>query len=143
MGAPATSPQHELLWARVDNAPAVREWLANGGWRVVSPRDGSMGDRGGLTAHRGVLTDDEWRWLNREAVVADVERRLGFTVDELRRAYCQGRPSAAKLALRARVDGRLLELRRSGANLSLLARVTDVHEKTLSRALARARAASP
>jgi hypothetical protein len=107
------------------------------GWRVVSP---DYGDRCGMVAHRGVLAPGEY--VDRARLVAEVERRLGFTLAELCDVYRQGRKSRAQCELRARVDARLFELRRAGGNLSLLARVTGVHEHTFSRALARARAGS-
>lgn len=135
-----TSLQDERRRERTE--PAVREFLQAGGGYVVSARAGNWGDRCGLTAHRGVLTADEWRWIDRDTVVEDVERRLGFTVDALRVVYRQGRKSAAQRELRARIDARLLELRREGGNLSLLARLTGMHEHTMSRALGRARRAA-
>jgi hypothetical protein len=124
---------------RARTAPAVVDFIRGGGWRIVSSRSGGGDDRCGLTAHRGVLHPDEWRWLDRGAVVADVERRLGFTVDELRLVYRQGRKSAAQRELRARVDARLLDVARIGGNMALLACVTGLHEHTVSHALARAR----
>jgi hypothetical protein len=132
----ATSLQAERRRART--APAARDFVQGGGWRAVSP---GSGDRGGMTAHRGVLQPDEW--VDRARLVAAVEARLGFTVDELRAVYRQGRKSAAQRELRAQVDARLLELHRSGANLSALGRVTGVNRKTFSRALARAGADLP
>jgi hypothetical protein len=75
--------------------------------------------------------------------VPAVERRLGFTVDELRWLYTgRGRRTAPQRELHARLDARLLEVRESGGNLELLARVTGVERKALSRALARARDSS-
>jgi ActR/RegA family two-component response regulator len=53
----------------------------------------------------------------------------------------QGRKSAAQRELRDRIDRRLLEVADAGGNLSLLARVLEVHPHTFQRALARARAA--
>jgi hypothetical protein len=106
-------------------------------WRVVGPRNGGYGDRCGLVAHRGVLHPDEY--LDKARLVPAVERRLGFTLDELRLVYRQGRKSAAQRALRARVDSRLLRLRDAGGNMELLAQVIGVERKTIGRALTRAR----
>jgi hypothetical protein len=122
--------------AEARTTPQARDFMqANlDGWRVVSP---DHGDRCGLVAHRGVLHRDEY--VERERLLVAVERRLGFTVAELRSVYRQGRKSAPQRELRARVDARLLQVRASGGNLELLARVTGVDRKTIGRALARAR----
>lgn len=132
----ATSLRDERRRART--APAAVDFLRGGGWRVVSPESG---DRGGMTAHRGVLTADEWRFLDRDTAVAAVERHLGFALDELRSVYRQGRKSSAQAELCARVDARLLGLRRAGGNLSLLAAVLGLSRRTMENALRRARAA--
>ncbi len=103
----------------------------------------------GIVAHRGVLTPDEWKWLDREAIAAVVERHLGFTVDEVSRAYGnRGRPSHAQRELRARIDARFLELRRAGGNLAALGRLlgfgVDPQKRScwvIDRAVARARIA--
>jgi hypothetical protein len=130
------SPQERLRLSRTE--PAVVHFMAEGGWSV---------ERG--TAHRGVLTADEWRFLDRDALVADIEERLGFTLAELRSVYRSGRMSDAQRLLRARIDARLLELQRAGGNMSALARVLgwkcDARTReswVMRRALARARAAA-
>jgi hypothetical protein len=99
------------------------------------------------SAHRGVLTADEWLWLDLETVVSIVEQQLGCTRAELDSIYVQGRKSVTQRELRQRVDARLLELQRSGGNLSALARLLgwrfDESKRTcpkMARALARARA---
>jgi hypothetical protein len=109
------------------------------GWRVVSPQARGGDDRCGMTAHRGVLHPDEY--VNMAELVPAVEQRLGFTLDELRDVYRQGRLSPRRLELRARVDARFLELRDAGGNLELLARVTGVDRKVIGRGLARGRVA--
>jgi hypothetical protein len=137
------SLQDERRRARM--APAAAEWLHGGGWRVVSARSGGGGDRGGITAHRGVLHPDEW--VDRARLAEMVEAELGFTLDELRWVYRRGRKSAAQRELRARVDARLLRVADSGGNMSLLAAALGlrVHANrscpVMTRALRRARAA--
>lgn len=134
MSDATTSLQSERRLART--APAAVDFLRAGGWSVVSTKSG---DRGGLTAHRGVLHPDEW--VDPCRLAAMVEQRFGFGIAELRPLYCQGRKSAAQRALRARVDARLLEIARTGGNLTLLADALGVHRETVARALTRARAA--
>jgi hypothetical protein len=110
---------------------------------VVSGRSGGRGgdvsDRCGLTAHRGVLHPDEYVDIAR--LLPAVEARLGFTRDELRWVYRQGRKSAAQRMLRTRIEARLLRLAESGGNMEMLARVVGIERKTIGRALARARRA--
>ena len=129
--------------AAARTSPEARGFLLDNhdSWRVVGPRNGSYGDCCGLVAHRGVLHRDEY--VDMARLVPDVERRLGFTLHDLRQVYAQGRKSAAQRELRARVDSRLLRLRDAGGNLELLAQVTGVDRKTIGRALARARATQP
>jgi hypothetical protein len=112
-------------------APHVRDWLAAGGWHVAS--HGSCG----LTAHRGVLHPDEY--VDEWRVYKEAERRFGFKLAEVWEVYCQGRKSAAQLALRALIDARLLDIAEAGGNLTALARIFEVDTKTFGRALARAR----
>jgi hypothetical protein len=137
---PLTSPRRRACDARGRAAAephraGPREWLRAGGWHVVGG-----GDRGGMVAHRGILHPDEY--VDTERIEAALEHELGFKVDELRWVYRdRGRRKAAQLALRDRVDARLLELRRTGGNLELLARLTAVDRKAIGRALARARVA--
>jgi hypothetical protein len=120
------SPQERLRLART--APEVVHLMNEGGWCI---------DRG--TAHRGVLTADEWRFLDHEAVIAEVEELLGFTIEELRSVFRQGRKTAAQRALRARVEARFLAIHRAGGNLAALGRIAGIAECTFTRALVRAR----
>lgn len=104
------------------------------GWHVVEC------GKGGTRGHRGVVHPDEY--VNAAALRAMVERELGYTLDDLRRAYQgRGRRTAAQRARRAEVDARLLTLADAGANMDLFGRVMGLNESTLDRALARARAA--
>jgi hypothetical protein len=135
-----TSREDERRRART--SAEARDYMATtrGGWRVVSPRARTGNERCGMTAHRGVLHPHEY--VNTAELVAAVEKRLGFTLDELRAVYRQGRKSAAQLELRARIDARLLELRERGGNMELLARVIGVDRKVVGRAMTRARIAA-
>lgn len=130
-------------------SPEARDYMndVHEGWQVVGPRhggwlDGGFGDRCGLVSHRGILHPDEY--VDKPRLVSTLERELGFTIADVRAVYCQGRPSRAKLELRARVDARMLELAEAGGNMALLARLLGyyVHNgscSTLARAMARAR----
>jgi hypothetical protein len=123
-------------------APEAHDFMRDNpdGWRVVSGKDGGWIDRCGLVAHRGVLHPDEYVSMAR--LVPAVERRLGFTADELRWVYQgRGRRTAAQRMLRARIDARLLRLAEAGGNLELLAQVTGIDRKTIGRALTRAKVA--
>jgi len=119
-------------------APEAREFMRSpDGWHVVTSKGGNR--EGGVVAHRGVLHPDEY--VDMAQLVPAVERRLGFTLAELRAVYRQGRKSAAQRELRDRIDARLLEVGNAGGNLELLARVTGVDRDTIGRALTRARVA--
>lgn len=109
---------------------------AGGGWRVVSGQ-GGWGGRCGLTAHRGVLHPDEY--VDVHVFQALFERELGFTIRQVRSVHRQGRLSADQLALRSRVDARLLALTLAGGNMTALAQVVGLRPESLRRALARAR----
>lgn len=132
--------RHTALGA--DDAQA-REFLADGGWGIVTTKDGT---RAGVTAHRGVLVGDEY--VDLDVLQAGVERELGFTIDEVKSVYRQGRMTDAQRELRASIDARLLALSRSGANMAALARLLGFayderaeQFKTMDRALLRARSA--
>jgi hypothetical protein len=88
-------------------------------------------------AHRGVLHPDEY--VDTRSFQAVVERELGFTYEQVRSVYVQGRKSAGQRGLRARIDARLLEVASAGGNLAALARILEMDVKTFGRAVARAR----
>lgn len=113
------------------------DFLRGDGWQTVSAEGGRQLEHSGLTTHRGILHPDEYVdfFALREAVEAD----LGFTYADVSAAYSNGRPTAEKLQLRERIDARLLELSRAGGNMEQLAKALDLNEKTLRRALERAR----
>ena len=91
----------------------------------------------GMTAHRGTLHPDEY--IDPDALQGAIEQALGFTYEDVSSAYMTGRPTAETRQLRERIDSRLLALSRSGGNMALLARTMEISEKTIDRALIRAR----
>lgn len=119
--------------------PKETDFLATGGWGI---------ERG--TSHRGVLHPQEY--VDQDELLVAVERELGFTINEVKAVYRQGRKSAEQGELRARIDARLLALSRAQANMLALARIfgwaitpgnTDggADCRTMDRALDRARTA--
>jgi hypothetical protein len=128
--------------AAARTSPQARDYMTDvhQGWRIVSGKGGGWADRCGLVAHRGVLHPDEY--VDMAVLVPAVEQRLGFTMAEVRSVYRgRGRRTAAQIDLRACVDARLLDIRRAGGNLELLARAVGVDRKVIGRALVRARPA--
>jgi len=121
---------NELMQA--ENVTTYAE-LADGGFSVIDRTDG------GLVAHRGVLADDEYvdPFVLRDAA----EEQLGYTYADVSAVYTPGRKSAEQLQLRARIDARMLELSRSGGNMTQLASALGVGTSTIDRAIKRARAA--
>jgi hypothetical protein len=120
----------------------ARGFLQDGGWHAVEPTKGSA--RGeGTTSHRGVLHPEEH--VDAEALRPAIEHELGFSYDDVRAVYRQGRKSVATLELRARIDARLLVLANAGANVAQLGRVLGFNVnasgacEALNNALARAR----
>lgn len=104
----------------------------HGGFGIATGKDD-----GGLVAHRGILAPGEYvDWFAlREAVEAD----LGFTYAEVNEAYALGRPTVEQRQLREKIDARLLALSRAGGNMETLAKALALSEKTVDRALRRAR----
>lgn len=92
---------------------------------------------GGLVAHRGVLHPDEY--VDFFALREQVEEELGFTYAAIAAAYKDGRPSAEQRQQREKIDARLLALSRAGGSLVSLAAAIGLNEKTIDRALVRAK----
>ncbi len=99
---------------RLDD-PSEREFLYDGGWSIAEGRES-----GGVVAHRGAVHPEEY--VDTDALRAKVEHAFGFSYDQVHAVYRQGPKSAPTLELRARIDARVLELSRSGANIALLAK---------------------
>ena len=121
--------------------PSIQEdFLARGGWLAVHVK---KPEAAGMTTHEGVLHPDEY--VDASKLQALVEPLLGFTYDEVRSVLVQGRKSAEQLALRDRIDARLLEVYEAGGNMVELGRAlglkiqTDMHCDSIKGALRRAR----
>lgn len=94
-----------------DLDPESVSFLQDGGWSAVSIKGDGGG--GGLTSHRGVLHPDEY--VDEGLLQLMIERRIGFTYDQIRSVYRQGPLGPDQRELRGRIDVRLLALSRSGA----------------------------
>jgi hypothetical protein len=91
----------------------------------------------GMVAHRGVLHPDEF--VDTVELGTLVEETIGFSLIDIRDAYRQGPKTAAVRERRERIDARLLALSRSGGSLATMAALLGLNEKTIDRALVRAR----
>lgn len=107
------------------------EELAVGGFSVIDRTDG------GMVAHRGTLHPDEY--VDSATLREAAEASLGFTYEEISSVYRQGPLAPEQRQLRERIDARLLALSRAGGAMATLASVLKLNEKTVDRALARAR----
>lgn len=136
---PGLEGRHLPLSPTVQQA---REFVVAGGWDVVDPA--KDGRRSGGSSHRGVLRGDEH--VDQEALREMAEAQLGFTYDQVRSVFRQGRLSSEQGELRALIDAQLLALSLAGANMSLLGRLLGFPIKpngncaVVDNALARARA---
>lgn len=136
--------KHGNSGGHADEASAW-DYLFSGGGRLVRGHKGE----GGIRAHRGVLHPDEYVDAARARKM--VEAELGFTYDDIKAVYRQGKKSDVQLELRERIDGRLLELANAGGNMVALGRLLGWRIepgrkgaggescRTMERALARAR----
>lgn len=99
----------------------------------------------GMSAHRGVLEQEEKLFLDKELARTLVGIYLGTPVREVGEIYGSGRPGPERLAKRDALDEVFLELQEQGGNMSALARVLDWHIREngecrkMSKALARAK----
>jgi len=109
------------------------------GFSIVSIGNEDVNDAG-MVAHRGVLHEDEY--VDEPLLKLMIERRLGFTYEQIRSVYRSGPLAADARQLRAKIDARLLALSRSGGVMTLLAEALGLGDATIERALARAREAS-
>lgn len=127
--------------------PEAQEWLARGDWHVASVTGG--GRSGGLVSHRGVIHPDEY--VDYGVLASEVEDSLGFSLDEVGAAYRQGRKASDTVALRDRIDARILAVVEAGGSRVWLARVLGwaitrtadgtEESRTLRRVLERAKLA--
>lgn len=110
-----TDDDHSVELGGVEAQTA--EFMRSKGFTVVHEKN-QQGS--GMTAHRGVLHPDEY--VSGIELQRLVEAELGFTYAQIRAVYRQGPLSKEQRQLREQIDARLLALRRSGANLTELAR---------------------
>lgn len=112
----------------------VLELYRDGGYAIAWP--GDMGTRG----NRDVLAPDEF--VNFDVLQPLVEERLGFTYAEVKRVYgLRGQPSRENVRIRNVLDARILELYDAGANMFKFAEVVGMKQRTMNRAVARAKGA--
>ncbi len=93
----------------------------------------------GMTSHRGILHPDEY--IDFFALRAQVESEFGHSYEAIASAYKVGRPTAEARQTRDEIDAQVLALSRAGGNMAEFAVAVGLSEKTVDRALARARAA--
>jgi hypothetical protein len=119
------------------------EFLRSGGWTVARVKDPTAA---GMAGHGGILHPAEY--VDPDALRVLVERELGFTYEQVRSVYRQGRLSADQRELRGSIDARLLALSRAGGNMTALGRALgfyiDDHGNcdAIKAAVARAKEAS-
>lgn len=142
------NPSHH--WPELDAATSLAEYGWEGdGWIVTNPSEGGQWPLG-MTAHRRVTQAEEH--VDYAHLLPRIEGLLGFTVEQVRAAFANGRPTQERLELRGRIDARLLEIENAGGNLLELARVLGLsitrdtagvsNCRAVTRALARAREAA-
>jgi hypothetical protein len=109
------------------------------GLETVGSRYGVVSGKedGGLVAHRGVLHPDEY--VDPLALSLAVRAELGVSIFDIGFAYKMGRPTAEQRQLRDEIDSRLLALSRAGGNMTQAAQAFGISEKTVDRALTRAK----
>jgi hypothetical protein len=128
----------KTIMAEGPNPEPSEEEFAAGGFIVLDPaRGGREAAALGMTAHRGVLHPDEY--VDFFTLREQVEEALGFTYAEVSAAYSDGRPTAEQRQQREKIDARMLALSRAGGNMAEFAKAVGISEKTVDRALARAR----
>lgn len=119
----------------------TEEFLRDGGFTM---RHTKNAQDSGMVAHRGVLHPDEY--VSPFELQKAVEAELGFAYAQIRAVYRQGPLSTEQRQLREQIDARLLALRRSGGNLTELAKAIGFevnasgHVRAFDNAMSRARA---
>lgn len=135
-------PEDEGRW--IDASPEA-EWMRDDqGFGIVETSRGSDG-RGttygahdaGMTTHRGVLHPDEY--VDSSTLRLMIEKRLGFTYEEITSVYRQGPLAPESRQLRDKIDARMLALSRAGANMTVLADGLGIPVRTIENAVRRAR----
>lgn len=118
--------------------PSDEEFAAGGFTVLVPSRGGREAADTGMTAHRGILHPDEY--VDQDVLRGVAAESLGYSYADISAAYKAGRPTDEQRQHRDRIDARLLALSRDGGSMKALAAVLDLSEKTIDRALQRARA---
>lgn len=105
------------------------------GFSIVSESEGgtkSFTPNGRLTLPSDVYVDTE-------VLQAQVEEKLGFTYEQIASVYSVKRLPDHLRQLRDDIDRRMLALSRAGGNMAEFARIVGLNQRTMERALARAR----
>lgn len=79
----------------------------------------------GLVAHRGVLSEYDFSLLDWDRVASLIADQLDSTVAEINEVYGPGRPDPQRVARRAELDERLLEVQEAGGNMHQLASMLE------------------
>lgn len=104
----------------------------DGGFGVTDEgHGGTKGNPGGHINHPDVYVDAD-------ALRAMALAEFGFTADQVESVYHTKKIKAHLTQLRARMDARMLSLRRSGANMYRFAEAVGLNQRTMNRALVRA-----
>lgn len=124
--------------------PSDRAFMTEGGWSIADAASDYGNDqrRGGITYRE---PEPGEMYVDEAAVIEAVQARLGFTVEDVQAVYVRGGgPISGPLkALRTEIDGRLLALLNEGTNMTALAHVLGIGERTMDSAIARAKGVQP
>lgn len=106
-------------------------YLPEGGYHIVSPEASSL-ERGGMSAHRGVLDDGEH--VDHELLIDMLETELGYSFDEARLAF-DPLAFAEEVPNYYAIRDKMVEIHEAGGNISLLADVLGIKRGTLATAI--------
>lgn len=124
-----------LMQERPDGvAPSAEDPALLDGFTIVG---GNAWGDAGIVSHRTVLHEDEY--VDAETLADQIEQEFGYTTEEVAAVYRQGPKTATQREFRTHIDARLLALSLSGASMVAVGKALGLTEKTIERALARAR----
>ena len=109
-----------------------------GGFGIAHPFDG--GTKGNGPNGRNVLAPGEY--VDTTILRLEVEKRLGATYAEIAVLYGSKRLDDEQRERRSTIDTVMLKLQRAGANMYQFAEVVGMNQRTMNRALVRAREAA-